>query len=62
MVFSNITNSELLPNSLPALVISLANVSHVEIAIESFYGRKLGFFEFIPAGDVLVWKNAFSGK
>ena len=62
MVFSQIMNSELLPNFLHMFIIIFADIRLVKTAIESFCGKKLGFLEFIPARHILIWINAFSGK
>ena len=62
MVFTSVVAAECTPDMLGMFIIIFANIRHVKIAIKSFYGRELGFLEFIPAGDVLIWINAFSGK
>ena len=43
-----ILHVEAFPNFLIVVVIVITNVAHVKIAIESFLGRELGFFELIP--------------
>ena len=59
MVFPQILHIKFFPNSLGVDIIFMANSYHIKIAIESFLGRELSFFEIIPTSHILIQINYF---